>query len=407
VLYQHAAPASVPREGRRASRRCGFIYHLGHRLKAKSALDKRPRNEGLNALTWNYPTTGENEEPQIEAVLTEINGYTTSDGQLVENYKKLKADGSTACGCWIYSGVFPREHENRARKREPQGLYGHGWGFAWPSDRRILYNRASARPDGTPWSEKKKLVWWDESRGEWTGLDTPDFTVTKRPDYQPPQDAKGDEALAGDKPFIMHPDGFGWIWVTSGLKDGPLPAHYEPLESPVRNLLYPRQQTDPAASRKERPDNPYAASPDARFPFVLSTYRLTEHHTAGGMSRQLPKLAELQPELFCELSPELAASRRVANGDWVKISTPRSAIVVRALVTGRMRPISLNGKVVHQVGLPYHWGYRGKSKGDVVNDLLAISEEPNVRIMETKALVCNVDPCSPPAKALHSAGGKP
>jgi formate dehydrogenase major subunit len=204
----------------------------------------------------------------------------------------------------------------------------------------------------------------------------------------------------------MHPDGFGWIWVTSGLKDGPLPAHYEPLESPVRNLLYPRQQTDPAASRKERPDNPYAASPDARFPFVLSTYRLTEHHTAGGMSRQLPKLAELQPELFCELSPELAANRRIANGDWVKISTPRSAIVVRALVTGRIRPISLDGKVVHQVALPYHWGYKGKSKGDVVNDLLAISEEPNVRIMETKALVCDVAPCSPPGTAQHAAGGE-
>ena len=144
-----------------------------------------------------------------------------------------------------------------------------------------------------------------------------------------------------------------------------------------------------------------------RFPYVLSTYRLTEHHTAGGMSRQLSKLAELQPELFCELSPELAASRRIGNGDWVKISTPRSAIVVRALVTGRIRPISLDGQVVHQVALPYHWGYRGRSQGDVVNDLLAISEEPNVRIMETKALVCNVAPCSPPpGMAHHSAGGK-
>src|SRR5690242_854606 len=384
-----------------------FLYHLGRRLKERAARDPRPRNAGLNALVWDYPTEGGIREPKAEQVLKEINGFTVADRRQVSGYRELKADGSTACGCWIYSGIFPHERENRARKREPKDALGHGWGWAWPSDRRILYNRASARPDGTPWSEKKKLVWWDESRGEWTGLDTPDFTVTKRPDYQPPQDAKGDEALAGDKPFIMHPDGFGWIWVTSGLKDGPLPAHYEPLESPVRNLLYPRQQTDPAASRKERPDNPYAASPDARFPFVLSTYRLTEHHTAGGMSRQLPKLAELQPELFCELSPELAANRRIANGDWVKISTPRSAIVVRALVTGRIRPISLDGKVVHQVALPYHWGYKGKSKGDVVNDLLAISEEPNVRIMETKALLCNVDPCSPPAKALHSAGGKP
>lgn len=134
----------------------------------------------------------------------------------------------------------------------------------------------------------------------------PDFTKKKRPDYQPPENAKGDEALAGDKPFIMHPDGFGWIWVASGLKDGPLPAHYEPLETPVENLLYPKHPTNPAAKKKEQAENPYAESPDVRFPFVLTTYRLTEHHTAGGMSRYLTHLSELQPELFCEISPELA-----------------------------------------------------------------------------------------------------
>ncbi len=199
-------------------------------------------------------------------------------------------------------GIFPSAGRNRAREREPKDSYGHGWGFAWPSDRRILYNRASARPDGRPWSERKKLVWWDEGKKEWTGLDTPDFTKDKRPDYQPPDGAEGDAALGGDKPFIMHPDGFGWIWVPSGLKDGPLPAHYEPLESPVSNALYPERSVDPAAERKERPDNAYADSPDERFPYVLTTYRLTEHHTAGGMSRYLSHLAELQPELFAEIS---------------------------------------------------------------------------------------------------------
>ena len=182
----------------------------------------------------------------------------------------------------------------------------------------------------------------------------------------------------------------GWIWVASGLKDGPLPAHYEPLESNIDNALYPDRAKNPAADRKERPDNPYANSPDERFPYVLTTYRLTEHHTAGGMTRTLSHLAELQPELFAEISPELATEIDVRNGEWVTISTARAAIQARALVTTRMPSLDLDGRRVHQVGLPYHWGYSGLVTGDVVNDLLAISEEPNVRIFESKGLTCNV-----------------
>jgi formate dehydrogenase major subunit len=369
-----------------------FMYHLGRRLKEKARNDIRPRNAGLRALTWNYSTEGPLAEPNVEDVLREINGYTVADGKPVEDYKALKADGSTACGCWIYSGVFPKEGENKARKREAKGLYGHGWGFAWPSDRRILYNRASADPEGKPWSERKKLVWWDEERCEWTGFDVPDFTKSKPPNYKPFPGAQGDDALAGDKPFIMHPDGFGWIWVASGLKDGPLPAHYEPLESPLENLFYAGQRSDPAANKKERADNQYARNPDPRFPFVLTTYRLTEHHTAGGMTRNLSHLAELQPELFCEISPELATERGIRHGDRVTVTTARGAVRARAMVTSRMRPIELEGRRVHQVGLPYHWGYKGVVKGDVVNDLIAISEEPNVRIMESKALLCDIVP---------------
>jgi formate dehydrogenase major subunit len=369
-----------------------FMYHLGRRLKERAENDPRPRNAGLNALTWNYPVEGPNAEPEVEEVLKEINGWTVADKKLVEGYKDLKADGSTACGCWIYSGIFPKPGENKARERNPKDAYGHGWGFAWPSDRRILYNRASARPDGKPWSERKKLVWWDENKKEWTGLDVPDFTKTKAPDYTPEPGAKGDDGLAGDKPFIMHPDGFGWIWVPSGLKDGPLPTHYEPLEAPVQNQVHPQQQTDPAAKKLEAPDNEYASSPDARFPYVLTTYRLTEHHTAGGMSRYLSHLAELQPELFCEISTELAEELNVEHGSFVTIATARGMIEARALVTPRMKPIQLKGQIVHQVGLPYHWGYKGLVKGDVVNDLIALSQEPNVRIMETKALLCNVTP---------------
>jgi formate dehydrogenase major subunit len=369
-----------------------FMYHLGRRLKEKAKKDPCKKNAGLNALTWEYTTSGPTAEPDVEEVLQEINGWTIADHKLVAGFRDLKADGSTACGCWIYSGIFPKPGENLANKREPKDAYGHGWGFAWPADRRILYNRASARPDGSPWSEKKKLVWWDEAQKKWTGNDVPDFTATKRPDYRPAPGAKGDDALGGDKPFIMQSEGMGRLFVPSGLKDGPLPSHYEPLESPSRNILFPDRQTNPSANTMEAPDNRYADSPDSRFPYVLSTYRLTEHHTAGGMSRYLSHLAELQPELFCEMSPELAGELGIEHGSFVTVTTPRGIIEARAMVTQRMTPIQMGEKIVHQVGLPYHWGYKGLVKGDAVNDLLALSEEPNVRIMESKALLCDVRP---------------
>jgi formate dehydrogenase major subunit len=381
-----------------------FMVALGRKLKAKATSAKR--DAALRALTWDY------KDEDAEEVLREIHGAPASSpagpaasraaaaeggetppGQppgrrrSIKHFGELKNDGTTSCGCWIYSGVF--DGENKANKREPKGRYAHGWGYAWPLDRRILYNRASARPDGKPWSERKALVWWDEEKREWVGHDVPDFTRGKAPDYVPDETKGGDEALPGDAPFIMHPDGMGWLWVPSGLKDGPLPAHYEPLESNIKNPLYD-QQVNPAAAKFERPDNPYADSPDARFPYVLTTYRLTEHHTAGGMSRTLSHLAELQPALFAEISPELAAEAGVANGELVKISTARGAIEARALVTDRMRSLEINGKVVHQVGMPYHWGDRGLVKGDIVNDLLAISEEPNVKIFESKGLTCNL-----------------
>jgi formate dehydrogenase major subunit len=367
-----------------------FMYHLGRRLKEKARLDPRPRNAGLNALTWNYSFEGPLHEPRVEEVLQEINGHSLPDGTLVKGFTELKADGSTDCGCWIYSGIFPTRDENRANGRNSRDFYGHGWAFSWPADRRILYNRASARPDGRPWSERKKLVWWDEADKKWTGLDVPDFTASKPPDYRPAAGAEGDAAIAGDQPFIMHPDGLGWIWVPIGLADGPLPAQYEPWESPVHNPLYPNQQTNPPAMARRRPDNQYSDSPDDRFPYVLTTYRLTEHHTSGAMSRTLPHLAELQPDLFCEISPDLAGERRIQNGGWMTITTMRGIVEAHALVTSRMRPLFVNGKTVHQVGLPFHWGYRGLVKGDITNDLVAISEEPNVRIMESKALLCNV-----------------
>ncbi len=370
-----------------------FMVHLGRRLKAKAAADPRPHNAPLNALAWDYSVFGKEAEPDVEEVLQEINGWTTADHRLISGYSELKADGSTACGAWIYSGCFPAPGKNLTNAKNSQDLYGHGWGFAWPSNRRVLYNRASARPDGKPWSERKKLVWWDEEKKEWTGLDVPDFYKDRPPDYKPPKGAVGDAAIAGDQPFILHPDGVAWLFVSSGLKDGPLPTHYEPLESPVRNPLYQGSDSDPAANRKERPDNQYAKSPgDPRFPYVLTTYRLTEHHTAGGMSRTLSHLAELQPEQFCEVSPALASEAGLQHGDFATVTTPRGIVEARVLVTNRMQPLSIAGRTVHQIGMPFHFGTNGLVTGDSINDLLPISEEPNVRIMESKALVCDITP---------------
>jgi formate dehydrogenase major subunit len=369
-----------------------FMIHLGRRLKAKAAQDRSARNAPLNALKWDYKTYGPRSEPDVEEVLREINGWNFNDGRQLKSYNELKADGSTACGGWIYCGVYPEKGVNRANQREPKDYLGHGWAFAWPNDCRVIYNRASARPDGKPWSEEKKLVWWDEDKGEWTGLDRPDFDLKKRPDHHGDlRHGHGVEAIPGDKPFMLHSDGVGWLYVSSGLKDGPLPTHYEPLESVVRNPLYPNYQYNPVADKKERPDNPYAvATGDKRFPYVATTYRMTEHHTAGGMTRQLSRLAELQPEMFCEISPELANQLGVVNGDWVTITSPRGMISVKALVTTRVQPLQIDGRSVNTVGLPYHWGWKGLAKGQSANDLVAISEEPNVRIMESKAFVCNV-----------------
>ncbi len=225
--------------------------------------------------------------------------------------------------------------------------------------------------------------------GGWVGLDVPDFVPTKAPTAR----AVAGAGLAGHdgaSPFIMKGDGKGWLFVPTGLVDGPLPTHYEPYESPVPNLMYPRHPRNPLALVYHVPGNEYAEIGSAQFPHVLSTYRLTEHHLSGTMSRWLPWLCELQPELFCEISPEHAEEIGVANKDVVVISTPRGSIRAKALVTLRIRPFQLRQRRVHHVGLPWHWGYKGVSTGDVVNDLSALVGDPNVTIHEAKVFVCQV-----------------
>jgi formate dehydrogenase major subunit len=370
-----------------------FFYHLGRRIRAKLAGSTQPRDRPILDLAWDYPTYGPHGEPSAEAVLMEINGYAVADRKPLSGFSALKDDGSTACGCWIYSGVFA-DGVNQAARRTPgseQDRVASEWGWVWPMNRRILYNRASADPDGKPWSERKKYVWWDPERNEWTGYDVPDFEKTKPPSYRPPEGATGPAALAGDDPFIMQGDGKGWLFVPSGLIDGPLPTHYEPVESPVPNPLY-KQQFSPTSKHYARPDNPLNPVGSAVFPYVFTTSRLTEHHTAGGMSRTLAYLSELQPAMFIEVSPELAAERGLTPLGWAHVVTARAVVEARVLVTDRLRPLRVEDRVVHQVWLPYHWGYSGLVTGDVANDLFGIVLDPNVLIQESKVGTCDVRP---------------
>jgi formate dehydrogenase major subunit len=370
-----------------------FIYHLGQRLKQLYAESSEPRDSAIRALTWRYPVSGNFAEPDAAAVLREINGYTIADRKQVKSYQDLKDDGSTACGGWMYSGVFPDHHDNRSRSRRPDGPGGpgshQGWAFAWPDNRRTLYNRASADVDGSPWSQRKRMVWWSAEKKQWVGADTPDFVRTKSPEMRPDwsKQPKGMDALGGDDPFIMEADGKCELFVPSGLKDGPLPTYYEPVESPVANPMY-RQQINPAAKLWPRPGNEIHAPQDPRYPYVLTTYRLTELHCGGISTRVMPHTAELQPEAFVEISIELAQELGIANLDWTVLSTARGAVEVKALVTQRLRPFLVDGTVVHEVGMPWVFGWEGYAQGSIANVLLAIYGDPNTSIHTTKALTC-------------------
>jgi formate dehydrogenase major subunit len=372
------------------------MYHLGRIIRQKLAGSTDPKDRAVLDLTWDYPTHGIEADPDAHAVLREINGCG-ADGGALSAYTDLADDGSTSCGCWIYCGCFAGDINQTARRKpgSEQTWVAPEWGWAWPANRRILYNRASADPQGRPWSERKRYVWWDAEAGEWTGADVPDFKQDMAPDYVPPKDATGPEALRGDEPFVMQGDGRGWLFAPSGLTDGPLPAHFEPQESPVRNPLY-GQRANPARQRIDRAGNRYQPAADEAgsdvFPFVMTTYRLTEHHTAGGMSRFLPYLSELQPEFFCEVSPDLAALRRLEHRGWATIVSVRTAIEARVIVTDRVAPLTVQGQVIHQVGLPYHWGQRGLSTGDSANDLFPLALDSNVHIQEVKAATCDIRP---------------
>ena len=375
-----------------------LIYQLGLRLKKLYAGSADEKDRGLRDLTWDYPSEDPHEfargEPSALRVLQEINGYVVEPGKpgyesnQVAGFAQLKDDGSTACGAWIYSGVAPDKETNKSRGRKGDDVASLGWGFAWPANRRMLYNRASADPDGKPWSERKKYIYWNETSGKWEGPDVPDFPVDKSPHAKAKPGASGLDAHSGSDPFIMQVDGRAQLFTAGTLKDGPMPAHYEPLESVVRNPVY-AQHNNPTLREWDRDDNKYNPQQSEDFPYILTSYRLTEH--SGIMTRYVPWLAELQPALFAEIDPELAVAKNLRNGEWVTISTRVGEIEARALVSGRMRPLRIGkGRRVHQIGVPYNNGTLGYSPGDAVGQLIPLAMDPNVSIHEAKTITCNI-----------------
>jgi formate dehydrogenase major subunit len=358
-----------------------IINDLMIRLRALYQADPGPDPEPILKLAWDY---GEG-EVDAHQVAKEINGWAVSDvkdaegavivdaGKLVKNFTQLRDDGSTACGNWLYSGSYNEDGNMMARRDNIDthpagiGLYAN-WAWAWPVNRRIIYNRASCDAQGRPFDPARFVVRWTGEK--WEG-DVPDGGW--------PPDAK--------HAFIMKPEGHARIF-GAGRADGPFPVHYEPWESPVDNLLYPNQQISPAFKIWDS-EMDTKGDPET-YPIVGTTYRVTEHWQSGAMTRNLPWLAEMQPDMFVEMSIELANEKGIQNGDEVIVESARGSIEAVAIVTRRLRPFQTNGRVVHEVGMPWHWGYKGLVTGGSANELTPPVGDANTMIPETKAFLCNV-----------------
>ncbi|MBN1657683.1 MAG: formate dehydrogenase, partial [Anaerolineae bacterium] len=383
------------------------------KLKDLYAAEPGPFADPILHLTWDYgdgpshPIVGNLVD--IAKVAREINGYVVEDvldengavilkqGDLLDTFGKLRDDGATACGNWLYVGYwYPMSDgegnilpaTKRRGQKDPGGLGTYPyWAYSWPVNRRIIYNRCSADSKGDPWPGGKDLIWWDAAQGKWTGYDVPDFAATKAP---------GDPGF--NDPFIMKTDGKGWLF--GALNEGPFPTHYEPVESPTINALYPAQQVNPVIKiwrTNEGQDVGDSIADPAEFPIVATTYRVVEHWQAGGMSRWLEWLVETQPEMFVEMSEELANEKGIRNGEKVKVRSARGQIEAVAIVTKRFRPFMVNGKTVHQIGMPWHFGWGGGSDapalavGATANDLTPHVGDGNTTIPEYKAFLVNVE----------------
>ncbi len=370
-----------------------IMHELYKKLKALYDADGGPNAEQLTKLHWPY----ENAEglADITLVAQGMNGYTVADGKLVSNFTKLAADGSTACGVWIYSGYFNNNDAPNDATKQPTGsrlkddpsglgLYPK-WAFAWPVNRRVVYNRASADVAGKPWNAEKMLVSWDGAK--WVNNDVPDFAFKVADPKDPTITLSW--IPPNNTAFLMQSDGSAHLYGLNSMKEGPFPEHYEPFESPTKNLMNGGQANPMLTFGKSasvRPSDP------KKYPIVCTTYRLTEHWQTGGMTRNIPWLVEAMPHMFVEISEELAKEKGIANKDRVRVFNDRGDIEMYAIVTPRFKPFLCDGKTVHQVGMPWHWGYAsGGSTGAIANDITPNVGDANTSIPEYKAFLVNVE----------------
>ena len=353
-----------------------IMYDLFKKVQALYKKDKGAFPEPILNLKWDYETNGHFD---IHKVAKEINGYDLTTGKLMPNFVGLKDDGTTSCGNWLYSGSYTEAGNMAARRKKTDptglGLYPE-WSWAWPVNRRIIYNRASVDLDGNPRDPKRPLLKWDAAEKKWIG-DVPDNAV-------PPM------GTTGAYPFIMKPDGVASLF-GPGLKDGPFPEHYEPLECPIEKNLMSSQRINPVIKIFEGGLDKFTTC-DPKYPFVCSTYRVTEHWQTGVLTRWLPWLIEAEPQMFCEMSLELGKLKGIKNGDRVLVETSRGKVEAVAIVTSRLKPFNIAGNTVHQIGIPWHFGWlHPKDGGDSANLLTPTIGDPNTMIPESKAFMANVN----------------
>jgi len=377
---------------------------------------KEPRDEIIRKAFWTYTTA--------EDVLREINGYALRDnsetglkaGDLIRKISDLRADGSTSSGAWIYAGVFGNG-ENLSKRRDSQtdpgglGLYP-GFGWTWPNNMRILYNRASCDRNGKPYPGSKPIVWWDKQAKRWTGYDVPDVPVA----------TDGPDTPNGQRAFHLGAEGVGRLFaavysdpdekhpgyprdVAYVPKDGPLPEMYEPVESPVENILHPRVKSNPMLKYPRVATHQPIGTAD-KYPYVLMTSTVAEHWCGGSTTRNIPWLNELVPEPVLEMPVTLAQKLGVKSGDWVRVSSARGELEVKALVTPRMKALKIGDREVTVVWMPYNWGYQGLSAGPSVNHITIDASDPGAGTQETKACLVNVVTAGRPTARRSGSSGR-
>ena len=340
-----------------------------------------PNADAITKLDWNYGP----DAVDPHQVAKEINGYDLNTGKLMANFVGLRDDGTTSCGNWLYSGSYVldatgKEVNMSARRDLNDGPFNVGlnsrWAWSWPLNRRIIYNRASVDLDGNPWDTQHPVVKWNPTTSLWDG-DVIDG-------------GSGPVNQGGFLPFIMTWEGTGRLW-GPGLADGAFPEHYEPWESPVENAMNnnPLAQFDPTFKVWEGGLDVKGSRAD--FPIACTTFRVVEHWQAGGLSRNLPWLVEMVPQPYVEISEDLASEKSIKSGDLVTVSSARGSIELAAMVTKRLKPFILSGKTVHQVAIPWHWGWAGLSTGPSANVLSPNAGDANTMIPESKAFLVKVE----------------